>query len=128
MYFTDTGLAAYLCRWSDAQTLENGAMDGAFFETFVVGEILKSYYNAGKRPDLYYYRDSDFKEIDLLISRDNTLYPIEIKKSKNPKNPDKNFDVLEKMNVNTAEGLVICMSDDLIPYNRQTWLCPAYAL
>ena len=58
-YFMDTGLAAYLCRWPNAETLENGAMDGAFLETFVVSEIIKSYYNAGKQPDFYYYRDID---------------------------------------------------------------------
>ena len=62
----DTGLAAYLCRWPNAETLANGAMDGAFFETYVVTEIVKSYYNAGKPVDLFYYRDTDKKEIDLL--------------------------------------------------------------
>ena len=68
LYFMDTGLCAYLCRWPTAKTLENGAMDGAFLETYVVSEIIKSYYNAGKTPDLYYYRDIDKKEIDLLLS------------------------------------------------------------
>ncbi len=80
MYFMDTGLAAYLCRWPNAETLENGAMAGAYFETYVVSEIVKSYYNAGKRPDLYYYRDIDKKEIDLLITIGDKIYPIEIKK------------------------------------------------
>ena len=64
VYFMDTGLAAYLCRWPNAETLQNGNMDGAFLETFVVSEIVKSYYNAGKSThDLYYYRDIDQKEI-----------------------------------------------------------------
>ena len=82
VYFMDTGLAAYLCRWPDAATIENGAMDGAFLETYVVTEIVKSYYNAGKFPDLYYYRDVDKKEIDLLLTAGQALIPIEIKKSK----------------------------------------------
>jgi len=128
MYFTDTGLAAYLCRWPDAATLENGASDGAFFETYVVTEILKSYYNAGKHPDLYYYRDVDGKEIDLLIARGNILYPIEIKKSRNPASPDKNFEVLNKLKANIGTGLIICMTDELIPYNREVYLCPASVL
>ena len=128
VYFMDTGLAAYLCRWPDAATLENGAMDGAFLETYVVTEIIKSYYNAGKNPDLYYYRDVDKKEIDLLIARGTDFYPIEIKKSKNPSDPDKNFAVLDRLNLNVQPGLVFCMSDELVPYNRRTWLCPVWSL
>lgn len=128
MYFMDTGLAAYLCRWPNAETLENGAMDGAFFETYVVTEIVKSYYNAGKHPDLYYYRDIDCKEIDLLIVECNDIYPIEIKKSKNPSNPDKNFSVLDKLKMNIKTGLVICMANELLPFNRNIWFCPAKTL
>lgn len=128
MYFMDTGLAAYLCRWPNAETLENGAMDGAFFETYVITEIVKSYYNSGKHPDLYYYRDVDGKEVDLLIVEGNDIYPIEIKKSKNPVNPDKNFDVLQKLKMNIHPGLIICMINELIPYNRDTWLCPVKVL
>ena len=96
MYFMDTGLCAYLTRWDSANTLEVSAMSGAFFETYVVSEVLKSYYNAGKCPPIYYYRDTDGKEIDLIIEQNNTLYPIEIKKSANlQKDACKNFDVLK---------------------------------
>lgn len=123
-YFMDTGLAAYLCRWPDAATLENGAMDGAFFETYVISEILKSYYNMGKRPDLYYYRDVDRKEIDLLKVEGQSVYPMEIKKSKNPSDPDKNFEVLKHLKLSVKPGLVICMSDELVPLKRDVWLCP----
>ncbi len=128
MYFMDTGLAAYLCRWPNAATLEAGAMDGAFFETYVVTEIIKSYYNAGKHPDLYYYRDIDGKEVDLLIVEGNNVYPIEIKKSKNPANSDKNFAVLQNLKMNIKPGFVICMTNELMPYNRETWLCPVKVL
>jgi len=128
LYFMDTGLAAYLCRWPNAETLENGAMDGAFLETYVVSEIVKSYCNAGKRADLYYYRDIDKKEVDLLIIEGNNLYPIEIKKGKEPSNPDKNFDVLKRLKMDTQPGLVMCMSEELIPYNRETWYCPISVL
>ncbi len=123
-YFMDTGLAAYLCRWPNAETLENGAMDGAFFETFVITEIVKSYFNSGKVADIYYYRDVDRKEIDLLIVKGDKVYPIEIKKGKEPSNPDKNFSVLAGLKLDVQPGLVLCMSDELIPYNRETWYCP----
>lgn len=124
VYFMDTGLAAYLCRWPNAETLEMGPMSGAFFETKVVTEIVKGYMNAGKRPDLYYYRDIDKKEIDLLQIIGNDVYPIEIKKSKTPDHPDKNFSVLQKLKMNVKPGVILCMSDELLPYNRECWLCP----
>ena len=128
VYFMDTGLAAYLCRWPDAATIENGAMDGAFLETYVVTEIVKSYYNAGKFPDLYYYRDVDKKEIDLLLTAGQALIPIEIKKSKNPLGADKNFGLLERLHAEVKPGLVVCMTDELLPLNRKAWLCPASVL
>lgn len=124
LYFIDTGLCAYLCRWPNEETLENGAMDGAFLETYVVSEIIKSYYNSGVRPNLYYYRDIDKKEIDLIIEKGDKLYPIEIKKAKNPQHADKNFDVLNVFKKSIQRGLIICLSDALVPYNRDVWLCP----
>ncbi len=128
VYFMDTGLAAYLCRWPNAETLENGAMDGAFFETYAVTEIVKSCYNAGKPADLYYYRDIDKKEINLLIVEGDKLYPIEIKKSKEPAKPDKNFGVLQQFKMDVQPGIILCMSDELIPYNRESWYCPVSVL
>ena len=123
-YFLDTGLAAYLTSWPTPETLMNGNASGAFFETYVVGEILKSYYNAGKEPQLYYYRDIDKKEIDLLMTGANKLYPMEIKKAKNPSAPDKNFAVLKSLGLEVMPGLILCMADELFPINRDAWLCP----
>ncbi len=128
MYFLDTGLAAYLCRWPDAETLEHGNMAGSYFETYVVSEIIKSYYNAGKQVDLYYYRDIDKKEIDLVVVKGDKVYPIEIKKAKNPSDADKHFKVLEKLGLSVQTGVIICMNDELIPYNRNAWYFPVYAL
>lgn len=128
LYFMDTGLAAYLCRWPSVETLENGAMDGAFFETYVVSEIVKSYFNAGKRPDLFYYRDIDKKELDLLIAEGDKLYPMEIKKNKSPAHPDKNFRVLDKFHLDVQPGIVLCMCDEILPYNRNVWLVPVSVL
>lgn len=123
-YFLDTGLAAYLTRWPTYETLMNGNASGAFFETFVVGEILKSYYNCGKEPNIYYYRDIDKKEIDLLMVGSNQVFPIEIKKSKTPSEADKNFSVLDKLGLKVMPGLVLCMADEFFPIKREVWLCP----
>lgn len=128
MYFLDTGLAAYLCRWPNAETLENGAMDGAFFETYVVGEIVKSYYHIGKRPDLYYYRDIDGKEIDLLFVENDKVYPVEIKKAKIPNHADKNFSVLGKLKMDVQPGVILCMADEMLPYSRDVWMFPVAAI
>jgi len=127
-YFMDTGLAAYLCRWPNATVLANGAMDGTFLETFVVTEILKSYYGLGRQPNLYYYRDTDGKEIDLLFVDGDSICPLEVKKAKTPERPDKNFTVLNKFNLKVLPGIVMCLTDQIIPYNRNAWLVPVSVL
>ncbi len=141
MYFLDTGLAAYLTKWSSSDVLESGAMAGEFFETYVVSEIYKSFANVGKRPPLYYYRDSNTKEIDLIIWQDGTLYPIEIKKSSNPVGATKNFSVLNpvtdetnfdelskhlKMDIGT--GNVICLANNLRPIDGKNWTVPVWLI
>ncbi|MDD3271407.1 MAG: ATP-binding protein [Syntrophomonadaceae bacterium] len=131
LYFLDTGLAAYLTKWNTSQVLEAGAMAGAFFETFVVAEVLKSYYNAGiLKPALYYYRDKDGKEIDILIEQNGVIYPVEIKKTANPgKEHIVNFSVLEKIKgIAVGKGGVICLYDKQVRINDKnvtipvTWL------
>lgn len=124
IYFLDTGLCAFLCRWKSSETLENGAMDGAILETYVVSELIKNRYNGGAIPDLYYYRDIDKKEVDVIIPDGNGIYPIEIKKSKNPSRPTKNFDALSKLKKEVYTGLIICLSDELVPFDRSAWYCP----
>ena len=144
MYFLDTGLCAHLTRWSSAETLEQGAMSGQFFETWVVSEIYKSYLNAGKQPPLYFYRDSNKKEIDLLIYQDGVLTPIEIKKGSAPKNATKNFSVLKPIEAAPSEedvfsgtahlktkigtGAVVCLPADMIPVDEKNWYIPAWLI
>lgn len=128
VYFMDTGLAAYLCRWPNAETLAHGAMDGAFFETYVVSEIVKSFHHVGRRAELYYYRDVDRREIDLLLWEGKKLYPIEIKKGAIPAHADKNFGVLRKFDADVQTGLILCMSQELVPYSSEAWLCPVTVL
>ncbi|MCL1918527.1 MAG: ATP-binding protein [Peptococcaceae bacterium] len=119
-YFLDTGLASYLIGWDNAQVLQNGAMSGAIFETFVIGEIIKSWANSnGVTPhmNLYFFRDKDGNEIDLLIKRNGALYPIEIKKHTNCDKDDiAAFRQLDKIpDMKRGEGCVVCMAEDVFP-------------
>ena len=126
LYFMDTGLCSYLAKYPNAETLEVGALGGAIFETFVVSEIIKNLTSHGIDPRmrLYYYRDKEQKEIDLVYVEGDTLYPVEIKKGVSPGNPDKNFDVLQKYSKDVATGIVLCMSKSLQPINKNCWLVP----
>lgn len=127
IYFTDTGLACYLTGYIDYVTLEKSAYSGAMFETYVINEIIKSFVNNGKdaRKHLYYYRDNYQKKIDLLINYNNTMYPIEIKKSTNPgKDAIKNFDVVNKFETNTGNGIVLCMTKNIIAYDDNNYMVP----
>ena len=110
LYFMDTGLAAFLTRWTNPDVMRTGAMAGAFFETYVVLEIIKSFANNGEEAPIYFYRDKDKYEIDLLIEQNNTLYPIEIKKTASPTSDDaKNFFITNRIkNVNIGQCCVIC--------------------
>ncbi len=130
LYFMDTGLCSYLAKYPNPETLEIGALSGAIFETFVVSEIIKNITSHGLDPkmNLYYYRDKDQKEVDLLYIEGDTIYPIEIKKGISPNNPDKNFAVLNKYSNDIATGIVICMTQKLQPINRNCWLYPVSLL
>lgn len=110
LYFMDTGLAAYLTRWSNPDVMQSGAMAGAFFETYVISEIIKSFSNNGEEPPIYFYRDKDKYEIDLLIEQNNILYPVEIKKTATPSSDDaKNFFITKRIkNIKIAQGIIIC--------------------
>jgi uncharacterized protein len=117
LYFLDTGLAAYLTKWNSPEVLKNGAMAGAFFETFVISEIIKSYYNKGVLDlPLYFYRDKEMNEIDLIIEENGTLYPIEIKKHADPSKKDVSaFNVLDKIpGIKRGQGGVVCLYDNLV--------------
>ena len=127
LYFTDTGLVCYLCRWLTPETLANGAMAGSIYETFIVSEILKSYYNAGKEPDLYFFRNTDGQEVDLLFYRDGKLYPIEIKKTSSPNVKDaKHFGTLSTFfpSLEVSEGGIICNAEELLPLGQNLKIIP----
>lgn len=131
VYFMDTGLCAYLCRWPNEKMLENGAMSGAFFETYVVSELIKNFYAYNMDPQkyLFYYRDKDQKEVDLLYVRAGEMYPIEIKKSILPgKKASKNFSILEKYKMTIRPGLVIDSCEKITPVNERAWYYPVFRL
>ena len=141
LHFLDTGLAAYLLKWGNPEALEKGAMAGAIFETYVFSEIYKSYLNAGKEPPIFYYRDKDQREIDLLLYQDGALSPIEIKKSASPnKAATRNFHVLDpvqepqkfggldELKVTVGAGNVICMANDLLPLDERNWRVPVWLI
>ena len=125
-YFMDTGLACYLTGWKSPQTLESGAMGGAMLETFAVSEIIKSYWHCGKNPQIYYYRDKDKREIDILLEQDGIFYPVEIKKKSNPDSRDiKAFKALDSIGLNRGQGAVICLSEETLPINADSTIIPA---
>lgn len=125
IYFLDTGLCAYLTKWTSPESLEAGAMSGSIFETYVVGEIIKSYFNSGKRPPLFFYRDKEQREIDLILYGNDTLFPIEIKKSTNPsKEAIQHFTILENAGLQIGTGGVISLNDELMPIDRNNWIVP----
>lgn len=114
LYFTDTGLAAYLLRWNTADALELGAMSAEFFETWVIGEVYKSFANSGQIAQLYYYRNFNGKEVELLILHNGVLYPCVISKSAQVQKMYKRFNIIEAAfggctEVKTATGSVICL-------------------
>ncbi len=125
IYFMDTGLVSYLTGWKTAQTLEAGAMSGAILETYAVSEIIKSYLHNGKKPNIYYYRDKDKKEIDILLEQDGTFYPIEIKKKSTPDNKDISaFKVLDNLKLKQGAGAVLCLANTHLPISQNVMAIP----
>ncbi len=129
LYFYDTGLVCYLTKWSSAETLQNGAMNGAVLENYVVSEIAKTYLNCGKEPFMYYYRNKDAKEIDVVLEHDGVLNPIEIKKTSNPGTElVKVFGLLDHASTPRDKGAVICMKAALGAINKDNYIVPVWMI
>ncbi|MGM9569914.1 MAG: ATP-binding protein [Phascolarctobacterium sp.] len=125
LYFYDCGLVCYLTKWQSPETLLNGAMSGAILENFVVSEIVKSYQNAGKTTYIYYYRDKDNKEIDIVLESDGGLYPLEVKRTSTPDvRLTKVFSLLDKASLERRTGGIICLSDRLSAFDSQNLIIP----
>lgn len=129
LYFADTGLVTYLTKWSDSETLMHGAMNGAILENFAVSEIIKSYNNCGIEPYIYYYRDRDTKEIDIIMESDGKLFPVEIKKTATPPSQlVRVFNIIDKSPLVRGTGAVLCTSDRLSAFNSENLIVPIWLI
>ena len=127
IYFADTGLVCYLCKWSTPEVLAAGNAAGNIYENYVFMEIMKSYLNAGRQPEIYFFRNSDMAEVDFLLVEGNNIYPIEVKKKTAPDKKDiKHFEVLKNSfpEKNVAEGCVVCNSENLLPLEKDNYVIP----
>jgi len=125
LYFCDTGLAAHLSMWLTPETLMNGAASGHFFENFVVMEMLRSYAYSKTKSNMTYYRDSNAKEIDVLVKQDGLIHPLEIKKSANPNNREvKKFSALDKAALQVGNGGILCMCEEVVPIDSKNCFIP----
>lgn len=133
LYFTDTGMAAYLLRWNSSDALELGAMSAEFFETWVIGEVYKSYAGAGQKAPLYYYRNFNGKEIELLILHNGVLYPVVITKSAQPQKMYKRFNIVNPAFAACADakvggGSVICLAPEFGTDAKSILYIPAWMI
>ena len=129
MYFFDTGLAAYLTKYSNPEILMNGAINGAILENYTVAEIRKTWLNSAKECLLHYYRDKDTNEIDMVIEADGELHPLEIKKSTNPGTELASaFKVLDKGSVPRGTGAILCLREEISAIDRNTFILPIWMI
>jgi predicted AAA+ superfamily ATPase len=127
LYFLDTGLCAFLTQWSTPETLEAGAMGGAMLETWVVSEIIRSWWHAGVAPNCHFYRDLDGREIDVLITADGALHPVEIKKTAGP-SPEavRHFPTLARFGMPVAKGALLCLVPRSVALTRDVDAVPVW--
>jgi len=129
MYFFDTGLAAYLTKYSSPEILMNGAINGAILENYTVAEIRKTWLNSAKECLMHYYRDKDTNEIDMVIEADGELHPLEIKKSTNPGTELASaFKVLDKGSVPRGTGAILCLREEISAIDRNTFILPIWMI
>ena len=131
LYFTDTGLACHLLGWSSPETLRRGAMAGHVFETFVVGEVVKSYLNAGgDARNVHFYRDARQREIDLIIQEGRVLHPVEIKTSATvTREAAAGFSVLADVgDYDVGAGAVICQTREPYPVTATVKAVPVWSI
>lgn len=125
LYFCDTGLCAYLSMWLTRDTLMNGAASGHFFENYVVIEMIKNFACAPSKVNMTYYRDSNAKEIDILVEENGVIHPLEIKKSANPDRREvRKYELLDKANLERGNGGIVCMCEEVIPIDKVNCFIP----
>lgn len=129
MYFFDTGLVAYLTKYSSPEILENGAINGAIPENYVVSELLKTYHNQAKECPIWYYRDKEIHAADMIIESDGMLHPLEIKRSVSPGSELIGiFEILDKGSVPRGKGALLCMRLELSAINSDNYIIPIWMI
>ncbi|MCU0223980.1 MAG: ATP-binding protein [Acidobacteria bacterium] len=129
LYFLDTGIAAHLAGWSAAEPASRGAMAGALFENLVVTEILKSYRHRGREAPIWYFRDKERHEVDLLVAEDGLLFPVEAKLTASPGPEDiAGYRALQRAGAPLGPGAVICLVPDRTPLGRELDAVPVTEL
>lgn len=125
LYFCDTGLCAYLSMWLTRDTLMNGAASGHYYENYVVTELLKNYSYGKAKANLCYYRDSNAKEIDVLVEMNGSVHPLEIKKSASPDRKEvKKYEILDKASIPRGSGGIVCMCEKAVPIDEKNSFIP----
>lgn len=125
LYFADTGLASYLTGWDSGATAALGAMAGQLFENYVVSQIRASYINSGTSVQMYYLRTRDGAEIDLVLVRNGTVVPVEIKKSASPSmSSTRAFKLLDQGALPRSTGAIVCLAQELLPRSEEVIVVP----
>ena len=129
LYFCDTGLCAFLSSWTSRDALMNGAASGYFLENYVIAEVLKNASYGEKEMNLNFYRDTNQKEINLVIDMDGMLYPFEIKRAASPDRKSiRTFSLLKKSGRPLGTGGIICMAEKPFPIDAENSLIPVNLL
>ena len=129
LYFCDTGLCAFLSSWTSRDTLMNGAASGYYLENYVAAEMLRNSSYGEKKVNLNFYRDTNQKEIDLVMEMDGQLHPFEIKRAASPdKKAVRAFPLLEKSGKVTGAGGIICMTAKPFPIDEKNSMIPVNLL
>ena len=129
LYFYDTGLCSYVSRIPSAANLQSSYMAGAYFENYVMNQLVIKYKLMHNPPEIYFYRDSDKNEIDIILEDFDGLTPLEVKLSANPnKRVVNRFKVLDKTGKEIKNGGIVCLSDDIYPIDEKNSLIPVSVL
>lgn len=129
LYFFDTGLVCHLTRWSSPEVLQAGAMNGAILENYAVAEVVKTYLGCGKEPPVFFFRNKDKKEVDLLLEQNGEVNPIKIKRTANPGTELTGvFSLLDNASVKRGQGAVLCLKPDVLPLDARNCTVPIWAI
>lgn len=129
MYFSDTGLATFLIKMNHPETLRISNLSGAFFETFVVNEIRKTFLNNKQPFQAYYYRDNNQNEVDLVLLYEGKMSLIEIKQGVSFNlGSVKGFKQLEGSMYPIENRVIVCNTLKSYPLSRDVQVVPVSSI